>query len=282
MSLVSVIIPTYNRIETLGRAVDSVLNQTYQNLECLIVDDASTDGTDHFVIERYSNDPRVKLVSLTENQGVSHARNIGFSHAQGDYIALLDSDDEWLKHKLEKQIHWAKNNPHHPLIHGEEIWIRNGKRVNPKFKHKKEGGKIFQRCLGLCLISPSAALMTRELYQEMNGFREDFIVCEDYELWLRVTHKYEVGFIEEPILNKYGGHDDQLSARYKAMDYWRVKAMHEIYDHPDFNLNESESQALKEMILEKARILEMGYLKHGNLENLSYVRSILTTFSELP
>lgn len=267
MPLVSVLIPTFNRQETIGRAVSSVLKQTHQELECIVIDDASTDKT--LALLAAIDDPRVKVISLSENRGVSFARNKGFSQAKGEAIALLDSDDEWLEDKLERQLPLLEK---YPLVHGEEIWVRNGKRVNQKKVHRKEGGRIFERCLHLCLISPSATLMTRELYRKMNGFREDYPVCEDYELWLRVTHGHEVGFISEPVITKYGGHEDQLSAKYKAMDYWRVKAMDEI-SH-SLSLTEEELKALREVLLKKCDILIQGYLKHGNLENIPFIEDV--------
>lgn len=278
MPQVSVIIPTFNRGYVIERAIYSVLEQSFSDLECIVVDDGSTDNTQKII--EHIKDPRLKVIA-SSNRGVSAARNLGFSHSRGQWIALLDSDDQWLSHKLAAQLELAANHPELLLIHGEEIWIRNGKRINPKFKHKKEGGKIFERSLGLCLISPSAALLKRDLYEEMQGFREDYIVCEDYELWLRVTQKYKVGFVVEPVLNKYGGHKDQLSAKYKAMDYWRVRAMEELFHNPEYSLNTNESLALVEMLLEKCRILKLGYEKHQNLENMAYIISLIEEFSAL-
>ena len=280
MPLVSVIIPSFNRAHTLERAVNSVLKQIFTDFECIIVDDGSTDDTAQIIQKLKSQDDRVKSV-VSENQGVSAARNLGFSNSCGQWIALLDSDDEWLPTKLKAQLELAQTIPEVPLIHGEEIWIRNGKRVNQKFKHKKVGGWIFNDCLALCFISPSTALIKRSLYEEMNGFRDDFVVCEDYELWLRVTQKYEVGLIEEPVIYKYGGHDDQLSFKYKAMDYWRVKAMEEIYRNPDYALKKDEEIALVNMLLEKCRILKIGYIKHNNLEHLGYIDLLINEFSSI-
>jgi glycosyltransferase involved in cell wall biosynthesis len=267
--LTSVLIPTYNRAHTLKRAIDSVLAQRDESLECLVIDDGSTDDT----LELFSGyqDSRLKLIQSEDNRGVSAARNLGFTHAQGDYIALLDSDDEWLNHKLAVQTPLLAD---YPLVHGEEIWIRNGRRVNPKKIHEKSGGDLFIRSLGLCLISPSASVMKRDLYEEMQGFREDFPVCEDYELWLRITQKYEVAFVSDPVINKYGGHEDQLSQKYKAMDYWRVKAMALLQSTT--TLTQTQRVALEEQMLKKCLILEQGYLKHqSNQEHLSFVREQL-------
>lgn len=277
MALVSVLIPTFNREATIKRAVESVLSQTYSDIECIVIDDASTDSTQKIL--KNINDPRLKVFNLPENKGVSFARNYGEERSSGKWIALLDSDDEWLPNRLEKQLKYAEVYPNLPLIHGEEIWVRNGKRVNPKKIHQKSGGRIFRNCLHLCLISPSATLMKRELYRELDGFRVDYPVCEDYEMWLRVTEKYEVGFIEEPIIIKYGGHDDQLSAKYKAMDFWRVKAMDEIFS--DRVLSQEDSIELIAVLLKKCEILKQGYLKHQNLENLPFIEALIEKYSLL-
>lgn len=279
MPSVSVLIPTFNRASVLKRAVDSVLDQTFEDLECLVIDDASTDDTLK-LLESY-RDPRLKVLSHDKNAGVSKARNTGFKSSHGQWIALLDSDDEWLPERLEKQLALAQERPELPLIHGEELWVRRGKRVNPKKIHQKSGGRIFNRCLHLCLISPSATLMKRSLYEELGGFRIDYPVCEDYEMWLRVTARHEVGFIEEPIITKYGGHEDQLSAKYKAMDYWRVKAMDEIFKNKSYPLDHEQQGELIEVLLKKCAILKAGYLKHNNLENLDFIEELLERYQNL-
>lgn len=279
MPSVSVLIPTFNRESVLKRAVDSVLAQTFEDLECIVIDDASTDET-HKLLETF-NDPRLKVLSHNENAGVSSARNTGFEESRGEWIALLDSDDEWLPNRLEKQLNLAAENPSLPLIHGEELWVRKGKRVNPKKIHQKSGGSIFNRCLHLCLISPSATLMKRSLYEELGGFREDYPVCEDYEMWLRVTARYEVGFVEEPIITKYGGHEDQLSAKYKAMDFWRVRAMDEVFKDENYPLEREQERELRDVLLKKCEILKMGYLKHNNLENLPFIEELMAHYRDL-
>ena len=276
MPCVSVIIPTHNRCELLKRAVGSVLCQTFSDWELIIVDDASTDETCEYL--NGLDHPQIKSVILEENKGVSHARNRGRELATGEWIALLDSDDEWLKDRLKKQLEFAQENPDTPLIHGEEIWIRKGKRVNQKKIHQKSGGRILPRAFHLCLISPSATLMTAKLYDEMGGFREDYPVCEDYEMWLKVCCRYDVGFISEPIIRKYGGHEDQLSSRFRAMDFWRIKALDELYKkHRNF-LSVEECKELKEVLLKKALILKQGYLKHNNLENLALIEALVKKY----
>ena len=254
---VSVIIPTFNRAYVLERAIASVLNQTYKNFELIIVNDGSTDNT-QALLEKYQE----HKVFHTQNHGVSRARNFALKYAQGEWIAFLDSDDEWLPDKLEKQINYIQENPNYLLVHGDEIWVRNGVRVNPKSKHAKGGEDQFKASLKLCAISPSVALIKRDLLVEFSGFRSDYPVCEDYDLWLKITQKYPIGYINEHLIKKYGGHTDQLSQKFKAMDYFRIKSIDHILQNHELSI-EQEEAALEE-IFSKCKILLKGYEKHGN------------------
>jgi len=266
--LISVIIPTYNRAYVLERAIDSVLKQTYQNIELIIIDDASTDNTSE-LLEKYHQDNRVSVVQLSKNSGVSHARNQGIERAQGEWVAFLDSDDEWLPKKLEQQVVILNENPEHKLIHGEEIWIRRGKRVNPMKKHAKSGGDIFERCLELCLISPSAVMIEKDYLAKVGLFDESFPVCEDYELWLRVTSDIPVGFLAIPCITKYGGHEDQLSQKFRGMDFWRVKGMAKLRCQK--SLPADQLQALEKIMKKKVEVLLNGREKHGgNLPHIDW------------
>ncbi len=163
---ISVIIPTYNRVETLPRCLDSVLAQSLLANEILVVDDGSDDDTQSLIESRY---PQCRYIRQT-NQGVSSARNLGVREARNDWIALLDSDDGWQPNKLERQQQALHKHPEYRLCHTQEIWIRNGVRVNSMKKHAKSGGRIFQRCLPLCVISPSAVLLKRSLLHEVGLF----------------------------------------------------------------------------------------------------------------
>ena len=218
---VSVIIPTHNRLSRLPVAVDSVLEQTYSAHELIVVDDGSTDGTAQWLARER---PSVTVIRQ-DNKGVSHARNRGIEAASGNWIALLDSDDRWYAHKLATQINALRNQPGHRLCHSDEHWLRNGKRVNPKYKHQKYGGSIFAHCLPLCAISPSAALIEKSLIEDIGLFDESLPACEDYDLWLRISARENVLFVDEALLEKTGGHDDQLSQRFPAMDQFRLQAL---------------------------------------------------------
>lgn len=273
MPKISVIIPTHNRLQTLPRAVFSVLNQTFKDFDIWIVDDGSTDGTSDWVQSQILTQNEAKIHYIqTQQKGVSHARNKAVRMSQGEWIAFLDSDDEWKPEKLSKQLQMAKENPDLPLIHGEEIWVRNGVQVNPMKKHQKTGGKIFKKCVPICCISPSTSLIKRTVLEEVGLFREDFPVCEDYDLWLRITKKYEVGFIEDPVITKYGGHEDQLSRLYKAMDYYRVKSLMSILETG--SLDDDEKILVTDTIKKKCEILLKGYERHNNLTHFDEVQKI--------
>jgi glycosyltransferase involved in cell wall biosynthesis len=254
----SVIIPTYNRLPFLQRAVASVQAQTFTNYELIVVDDGSTDQTDAWL---QLEDIRFCRIP---HSGVSAARNFGVQQAKGEWLCFLDSDDRWLPQKLQKQFAFIQDNPAYDLVHGDEIWIRNGVRVNPHNKHRKEGGDIFVRSLELCLISPSVAAIKRQTFLDLGGFREDFPACEDYDLWLKFTAIREVGFIADFLIEKYGGHADQLSQKYKAMDYWRVQSIDHLLSSNQ--LSPSKRQAAIATLIRKGNILMRGYQKHGRIK----------------
>lgn len=223
---ISVVIPVHNRSQLLPRALCSVAQQSYPPLEVLVIDDGSHD--DPQVVQRiwHKAYPALPLRWFSNGRrGVSWARNLGIKHARGDWIALLDSDDEWLPHKLQLQVEYLQRHPQLQIVHGEEIWIRNGVRVNARKIHRKSGGDIFFACLPRCLISPSAVLIKKTLLAQVGLFAEDLPVCEDYDLWLRITARCPVGFVEQAIIIKYGGHADQLSRQYAAMDCYRALAL---------------------------------------------------------
>ena len=258
MPSISVIIPTYNRIETLARAIDSVLTQTHPADELIVVDDGSSDGTAAWLGEHY---PQVKLIEQP-NSGVSAARNRGIEATSGEWIALLDSDDEWLPKKLEKQLALLASEPELKLVHSDEIWIRNGVRVNQMKKHTKKGGWIFQDCLPLCAISPSAVMIHRTIFDDVGLFDESLPACEDYDLWLRITSVYPVLYCDEPLIQKYGGHEDQLSRKHWGMDRFRIQALVNILESG--GLNKADYAAALEMMLGKAKVVLGGARKRGN------------------
>ena len=274
MSSISVVIPTYNRVALLERALDSVLAQTLSADEIIVVDDGSTDGTVSMLKSHYHG---VNFIEQ-DNQGVSAARNAGIKTASHSWIALLDSDDVWHANKLERQVQELKNAPEHLICHCDEIWIRNGQRVNQMDKHKKTGGHIFQHCLPLCAISPSTVMIHGSLFEEIGLFDETLPACEDYDLWLQICSRYPVLYVDEALITKYGGHDDQLSRKYWGMDRFRIRALNKIIS--ETKLNDSDRQAAIKIMIKKINIYLAGAEKHGNTEDVDNFEKILMKYAE--
>lgn len=271
--LVDVIIPTFNRSSVMTKAIDSVLTQTYKNFVLHIVDDGSTDDT-QIILEKYRSHPQVKIY-LQQNAGVSAARNLAAFKSHGEWISFLDSDDEWMPHKLEAQIKYLVENPECKFLHSEELWIRNGVRVNPKVKHLKSNERIFERSLDFCIISPSTVILKRDLFLQEQGFDESFIVCEDYDLWLKVLLKEEIGFLSTPLIEKHGGHADQLSTKFVAMDYWRIKSLVQLFKSESASLEQKE--LIKAVLLKKSELLLKSYIKYENQKSFEEIKTLLAS-----
>lgn len=261
--LVSVILPTYNRAWALKTAIDSVLFQNYPNIELIVIDDGSRDNTEE-LLKGYKNQIRV----LTqENAGVSAARNRGIEKSRGEFIALLDSDDSWDRRKISCQMDFFMANSEALICQTQEVWIRNHKRVNPKIKHKKPSGMIFEQSLHLCLVSPSAVMMKREIFEQKGYFNEKFVVCEDYDLWLRISSTIPVFLIDKPYTIKNGGHKDQLSNLH-SQDKFRIRSLKNLLDSN--TLTEGQSLKATKVFKKKCAIYGNGCIKRGRQEEGEY------------
>ena len=252
---ISVVIPTFNRISLVARAIDSVLKQSLNPYEIIVVDDGSDDGTSEMIQNKYKS---IKLIQQ-QNNGVSAARNNGIKHAKGDWIALLDSDDEWTEKKLENQVDRLIKTPEYDFCHTNEIWIRNGVRVNQRKKHEKYGGYIFDKCLDICRISPSSVLFRKNILDHVGWFDDQLPVCEDYDLWLRITAEYRILFIDDPLIIKYGGHDDQLSHGVEGIEFFRIKSLENLLENSELS---RDNRILSiQMIIKKYNIYLNGLVK---------------------
>ena len=281
---VSIIIPTYNRAIFLQEALASVINQTIFHefwgqgkIEIIIIDDGSQDETEQIVTQgKYKS-----WVSYyrQDHQGVSVARNRGLKMAQGDLIAFLDSDDLWLPEKLAVQLSFMKTFPQAMLCYTGEIWIRRGRRVNPRKKHRKYSGWIFDKVLPLCLLSLSSALFRRRVFDEVGLFDEELPACEDYDLGIRLAHRYPFYLIDKPLIVKRGGHPDQLSHKYWGMDRFRIKALEKALN---LDLTLEQEKLVRQEIIRKAKILVNGFRKRGKEKEAEvYQQLILRQQQEL-
>jgi len=273
-NLISVIVPTYNRSAFLHRALRSIEKQSYAPCEVIVIDDGSSDNTQSLVKTEF---PKITYL-YQQNLGVSKARNIGILNAKGQWLAFLDSDDEWLPEKLSKQLALIAKDSSIRICHTEEIWVRHGKRVNPMKKHAKSGGWIFHSCLPLCVISPSSVIIHRSIFEKIGVFDETLPACEDYDLWLRITSSYPVSFINEPLIIKYGGHADQLSQKHWGMDRFRIKALKKILDQG--GLKTADEVAARSMLVKKAHIYLTGARKRNRLDEIDYYQSLCLNYKD--
>jgi glycosyltransferase involved in cell wall biosynthesis len=265
--LVSVIIPTYNRADLVQEALASVKAQTYRDFEVVVVDDGGTDGTS----EVLSAWREIRVLRHPSPRGVAAARNTGVAAARGQWLAFLDSDDLWLPEKLARQIFWLEGQPELLICQTEETWVRRGVRVNKPSTHRKVAGSIFLPSLRRCMISPSAVILHRRLFENHGGFDATLPAAEDYDLWLRLTWRYEVGLVDEPLVIKRGGHPDQLSSQW-GLDRFRIRALAKLLEEPD--LPAPYARAARRMLAVKCAIYAQGCEKRGKLTEAERYRAL--------
>ncbi len=254
---ISVIIPTYNRRGMLSEALASVRAQRDASFEVIVVDDGSTDRTWNDLV---AADGALRALRI-EHGGPAAARNRGLALARGGLIAFLDSDDLWMPAKLARQARFMREHPACAISQSAETWIRNGRRVNPGRRHRKRAGDIFIDSLRTCLISPSAAIVRRELLEQTGGFDEDMQACEDYDLWLRIAAREHVGLLDEPLVLRRAGHPGQLSATLPALDRFRILALAKLL--ADDTLDGERRLAVAAALAEKCRIYGNGLERRG-------------------
>ena len=275
--VVSVIIPVYNRFELAKEAVASVLGQTYRDLELIIVDDGSIDMTS-LLPTYYNDDLRVKYIKIKHSGMPGFVRNQGVDIAQGKYIAFLDSDDLWVSSKLEKQIKYFEKNPSCKIVHTRENWIRNGKTISQSGFNHKRFGNMFSDALEKCIIGPSTVIIEKKLYKELEGFRDDLEIAEDYELWLRLCDSNSIGYLDEPLITKRAGHGDQLSEKYGQIEIFRIRGLQNLVEQRYFSL---ENQKLAEQeLVKKCRIYAAGCRKRNKTTEAELHESIAARYGK--
>jgi len=214
--LVSVVLPTYNRAHLLRRAVQSILNQTYQNFEVIVVDDCSSDNTENVV--RSFCDERIRYIRHERNRGAAVARNTGIKAAKGEYVAFQDSDDEWLPEKLEKQMKAFESAPSNLGVVYTSFWLidRNRKSFCPPLSVKQTDGEIHDALLEMNFVDTPTAVVRRECFEKAGMFDENLPRLQDWELWLRISKHYCFKHINEPLVNSYR-QPDSISCNMNAL-----------------------------------------------------------------
>lgn len=269
---ITVVIPTYNRYDFLKRAVASVLAQTYPAKEIIIVDDGSTDET--FQIQ--NEFPQVKYI-YQKNKGVSAARNLGIKNAKYDWIAFLDSDDTFCKDKLQKQVDFHQKNRDIFISYTAENWVRDDLEIQVPKKFQKIGRNIFLENLPYCNIAPSSVVIHKNIFDTLGCFDETLEVCEDYDLWLRISSLHEVGLVNEQLITKYAGHKDQLSFKHWGMDRFRVVVLEKLLQTVHC---QEKIEKIKQELLKKYQLLLKGAIKYDKIHDISIykakIESIIT------
>ena len=203
--LVSVIMPTYNHAQFIGDAIESVINQTWQTWEMLIIDDGSTDNTKSVVQSYVSKDSRIKYFALGQNSGrAAVARNYGINNSKGKYVAFLDSDDMWKPTKIEKQIELLENDDNIFMVYSRYIVIKNGifLRILPKRKKLRAGNVFVSLFLSNNFIGTSSVLLRNNLKENNYLFDTDLGLkaIEDFALWLKIAKNKHIAYIDEPLV----------------------------------------------------------------------------------
>lgn len=269
----TVIIPTYNRMLYTKIAIESVLHQDFGDYELIVIDDGSTDHTVDMLEDYQAKHSQFRYIVHVCNLGVSAARNSGIKAALGEWICLLDSDDRFRKDKLSQFAYSTDTNPEFKLFHSNEIWYRNQQLIQEKKKHAKPDGDAFERSLELCCISPSSVCIHKSLFEENGLFDERLPACEDYDMWLRLVHKYPIKLIHNRLTIKEGGHDDQLSSQH-SLDKYRIMALNkliksDVLDVKQLNLS-------KEALNKKLDIYAQGCQKNNKVKEYnSLLNSLL-------
>lgn len=278
LPLVSVVIPTYNRIHTLPASVDSVLKQSYKNLELIIMDDGSTDGTEEYV--KGITDARVRYRKADKNMGPSAARNRGVELAQGEYLAFQDSDDEWMPDKLEKQMKIMLGNKNVSLVYSEFGFYMEGKPVivipSPTISYEMKQGDLFSYLLLYPLISTQTILVKTKEFIEAGGFDETLKSYEDFEFSLRFAQNHQIGFVGEQLVrvnSTPGSVNKRLGERIRTqfvMVRKNIGALRErglLERKLQIVLNEAESLLCHDIFIEELQTLDWELLSAEEKES---------------
>jgi glycosyltransferase involved in cell wall biosynthesis len=254
--------------------VDSVLAQRCRDFELIVVDDGSTDDTPALLEELLSGEewpaawrPSIRVVRQRHCGFPGAVRNRGVAESTGELVAFLDADDLWEPEKLERQVarfDEGRGRGGAPVLcHTRERWLRNGAEVSQKGQRHAREGWVFPDALVKCTIGPSTTMLRRSVFEDLGGFREDVEIAEDYELWLRLTARYPVSYIEEPLTVKRAGHGDQLSGKYPQIESFRIRVLEDLVTAGTFADTPEYDSLARAELARKCRIYARGARKRG-------------------
>jgi glycosyltransferase involved in cell wall biosynthesis len=268
--MVSVIIPTHNRVELLKNAVDSVLKQSYENFEIIIVNDCSSDDTEEYL--KGLVDERISFHTIIKSKGGNHARNTGIEMARGEFIAFLDDDDEWMPEKLEKQMKLFEDDSVGLAYTGSEVIYTF---YDIKYKNiPRNRGNLFKEVLIRNCIGTTSSVVVRKSILEISGlFDEEIKMRQDQDLWIRVCRLCNVDVVEEPLIRYFFRKDaNQISLDLEK--YWEtVERFDEKYSEYIEELSEDEKLTRN---TGKYKALASRNMRNGNnREARKYIREAL-------
>jgi glycosyltransferase involved in cell wall biosynthesis len=255
-------------------AVDSVLAQTFQDFELIVVDDGSTDATEES-LAAYGGALRYLRLAHSGMPGL--VRNRGAWAARGRYLAFLDSDDLWLPEKLELQMRLFRTGPQGPrLCHTREKWLRGGKEISQTGQKHRREGDIFADALVKCVIGPSTLVVEKSFFENHGGFREDLEIAEDYELWLRMSFTQPVLYVDKALTVKRAcvqarDEEGNLSEKYGQIEIFRIRALRDLVARGFFSSSAEKEKLARAELARKCGIYASGCRKRGKLaEALEY------------
>ncbi len=262
--LVSVIIPLYNREKTISRAIESILKQSYQNYEIIVVDDCSKDSGAQ-IVEDFHND-KIRIIRLPENHGANYARNTGIQDAEGELIAFLDSDDEWMDHKLEKQIEYMQTNELDACFCSyTQVWNSGERRQipNPELYPYENMERDICKILAVTnVVGTPALILSRKAIDDIGLFDVNMPKMQDYEFAIRLARKYKIGFVREPLWYAYI-QNDSLTVQNSDAQAFMVM----LRKYPDF----LDKDVLVNRLINLGYFLENGKVDYQRIDEVENI-----------
>lgn len=255
--LVSVIVPTYNREKVVLKAIDSILKQTYTNLECIVVDDGSTDNTEKAILQ--IEDSRLHYIKLEKNSGPSIARNVGIRESRGNYIAFNDSDDLWLINKLELQMKKIKKEDEVGMVYCGYSYQKNGKEIkipSDKYERYLLEGYIFDSLWQNNKVGTPTILIKKKCIDVCGEFAENLYSLEDWEFVLRIARQYKIAYVNKILVHAHyspGGVNEKYELQAEAI--WQIIKCH-------YNMKQNNMQMIHLLFNKLALVTDRKKISH--------------------